>query len=71
MSTENDFDMDMIETLGPEFTVFVGLLLIMSFQTLETVPSVSQEHPFDCLGSLVAHDSRLLHHHDFLVSLQY
>ena len=29
MSTENDFDMDMIETLGPEFTVFVGLLLIM------------------------------------------
>ena len=29
MSTGNEFDMDMIETLGPEFTVFVGLLLIM------------------------------------------
>ena len=29
MSTGNEFDMDMVETLGPEFTLFVGLLLIM------------------------------------------
>ena len=29
MSNQNELNMDMIETLGPEFTVFVGLLLIM------------------------------------------
>ena len=29
MSSHNGFDSDMIETLGPEFTIFVGLLLIM------------------------------------------
>ena len=34
MSTENGFDTDMIETLGPEFTVFVGLLLIMTVPNL-------------------------------------
>ena len=27
--TANTFDMDLIQTLGPEITVFVGLLLIM------------------------------------------
>ena len=34
MSTENGFDSDMIEALGPELTVFVGLLLIMIIPNL-------------------------------------
>ena len=34
MSTENGFDSDMIEALGPELTVFVGLLLIMVIPNL-------------------------------------
>ena len=34
MSNQNQLNMDMIETLGPEFTVFVGLLLIMIIPNL-------------------------------------
>jgi NADH:ubiquinone oxidoreductase subunit 2 (subunit N) len=34
MTSDNGFDSDMIETLGPELTVFVGLMLIMIIPNL-------------------------------------
>ncbi len=52
----NTFDMDLLQTLGPELTVFVGLLLIMIIPNLGNgkfrIPGTQIELPW-FLGCLL------------------